>query len=91
MQRPPSEEVEGPARLLHAHRCDLPALPFFARPCRAVRDEDDVEMGAAVEEVRQRTAAAEDLVVRMRCEDDDAVGEERRRLVRHELALVREI
>ncbi len=91
MQHPPSEEFEGPAGLLHAHRRDLPALAFFTRPRRAVRDEDDIEMGAAVEEVRERTAAAENLVVRMRCKDDDAVRDERRRLVRHELAFVREI
>ncbi len=73
VHRPSTEGKEGAARLFDPLGGDPLAACLVLRSRRSVRDENDVQPGALIEEVRERPAAAEDLVVRVGCEDDHAL------------------
>ena len=88
VHRAAAEGLEGAPRLLQPLGGDLPALFLIPRPGSAVRHENDVHAGPALDEIRESASAAEYLVVGVRCENKNAVPRKAGRLIRHQAPLV---
>src|SRR5664279_2192227 len=91
MHYPAAERLERPLRLRNPRGRDPPALFLVPRTRRAVRHEDDVHAGPALEEIREGASAAEDFVVRVRRENENALPRKRGCRVRHQGPLIGKI